>query len=845
MPSIKKVVTKSARIAVKGAIKVLPTLPGKPGRLTGKLAKDGGVPVRDTRFRPWPVYPSSSLAEWTLKLGPTMTKIFLSGVEGLPQPLANKFARQWAEFCGAKYALLLPHGTDALRVAVAATLAHDGLEYGGEVIVPNLSFIASASTVLDRRCGVALVDVDPGTYTLDPQRVEEAIIPGKTRAIMAVHLFGQPADMTALRDIAKRHALVLLEDAAQAHGAIHELGRAGAIGDAGAFSFQSQKNLSSGEGGAFTTNDPEIFERAYSFHNVGRTRVGGQRWGHESLGFNFRASEYVAAVLLHRLRTLEGEQQTRATRAHTLRNELAGNSCVEPLALGPGVQRHGVHMFVMRYQQELCGGLSIEDFVRAMQAEGIPISRGYAATMAQQPALQRIGEKYPEYLRVLPTPVSDQAVKDMLFLPHYLFLGSDEDMKEIAAALQKVQASYAPDILKRAISVATQQVVSAPIEAPEQTATMPAIAEAAKRPIRFGVIGVGTMGQEHASVIARNPALKLVGVTDAQVKTGRKVASDFACKWFDSAAEMMRSGDVDAVVIATPHWQHADLAIACLRQGLHVLCEKPLTVTVAQADEVLRVAGESPGIFAVVHQKRFEPAYLGAKRLLESGELGPIYRCSMIESAWRSEAYYNSSPWRGTWKGEGGGVLLNQAPHILDRYAWLCGMPETIQARCDTNLHKIEVEDTASAIMRHHNGAHGYIHISTVEAPAISRTVISCDRGRITIENGKVSVSRLRDSIIERTAKDSRLMGNLESDTRELQLPAEGDMLAVFYDDFAAAANGSGALTCPGAEGRNAVELANAMILSSTRGEAVSLPLDREGYSQLIEKMMGQELQVV
>lgn len=847
MPNIKKVVTKSARLAAKGAIRVLPSLPPKPGRLTGKLAKDGGLPVRDTRFRPWPVYPSSGLAEWTLKLGPTMMKIFLSGIEGLPQPLANKFAQQWAEFCGAKYALLLPHGTDALRVAVAAAFDHDGMEYGGEVIVPNLSFIASASTVLDRRLGVAFVDVHPDTYTLDPRCVEEAIIPGKTRGIMAVHLFGQPADMTALRDIAKRHSLVLLEDAAQAHGAIHELGRAGAIGDAAAFSFQSQKNLSSGEGGAFTTNDPEIFERAYSFHNVGRARVGGQRWGHESLGFNIRPTEYVAAVLLHRLRTLEAEQQTRSVRAQTLRDQLISEvSCVEPLALGPGVIRHGVHMFVLRYRPEHCAGLDIDDFVRAVKAEGIPLGRGYAATMAQQAALRNFGERHPQYLRVLPTPVSDEAVKNMLFLPHTLFLGTEADMREIAAAFRKVQMNYAPESVKEVRASAELAGVSAkPAVVVETKVATPAPLSAPLKPIRFGVIGVGTMGREHASVIAANPALKLVGVTDAQARTGRKVASDYGCKWFDSAAEMIGSGEVDAVVIVTPHWQHADLAIAALRAGLHVLCEKPLTVTVVQSDEVLRVAAESEGIFAVVHQKRFEPAYLYAKELLDSGELGPIYRCSMIESAWRSEAYYQSSPWRGTWKGEGGGVLLNQAPHILDRYAWLCGMPKTVQARCDTNLHQIEVEDTASAILRHPNGAHGYIHISTIEAPAISRTVISCDRGRITIENGKVSVSRLRDSIIERTANDTRLMGNLESDTRELQLPAEGNMLIPFYDDFAAAANGMGALTCPGAEGRNAVELANAMILSSVRGEAISLPLNREDYSQLIEKMMGQELQPV
>src|SRR6185503_12229072 len=197
--------------------------------------------------------------------------------------------------------------------------------YGGEIIVPNLSFIASATTVLDRQFGVALVDVDAETYLVDPQRVEEAIVPGKTRAIMAVHLFGQPADMTALRDIAKRHSLVLLEDAAQAHGGIHELGRTGSLGDAAGFSFQSSKNLTAGEGGAFTTNDSQTFERA---------RRGGQRWGHHSLGFNMRASEYVAAILLTRMQKLEGEQQRRAENFQLLREYLGDVSCVRPLGIG-------------------------------------------------------------------------------------------------------------------------------------------------------------------------------------------------------------------------------------------------------------------------------------------------------------------------------------------------------------------------------------------------------------------------------------------------------------------------------------------------------------------------------
>src|SRR5439155_9897305 len=168
---------------------------------------------------------------------------------------------------------LLPHGTDALRIGLAAVLDHDGLDYGGEVIVPNFSFIASAAAALDRRFGVAFVDVDPETLLLDPKRVEDAVLPGKTRAIVPVHLFGQPADMTSLRAIAQKYGLKIVEDAAQAHGSVWETGPVGSLGDAGGLSFQSFKNLTCGEGGALTTNDEEIFERAYSMHNVGRARL--------------------------------------------------------------------------------------------------------------------------------------------------------------------------------------------------------------------------------------------------------------------------------------------------------------------------------------------------------------------------------------------------------------------------------------------------------------------------------------------------------------------------------------------------------------------------------------------
>ena len=376
-------------------------------------------------------------------------RIFLGGVEGLPQPLAEEFAQQWAAYCGCRYGLLISNGTDALRIGLAAVFDHDGLDYGGEVIVPNFSFIASATAPLDRRFGVAFVDVDQGTLLLDPKRVEEAIVPGKTRAILPVHLFGQPADMTALKAIADKHGLKIVEDAAQAHGAVWETGPVGSLGDVGAFSFQSSKNLASGEGGALTTNDEQVFERAYSMHNAGRSRIGGGRWEHVSLGWNCRLTEYQAGLLIHRFPELSAAQSIRRQNFQYLRELMRDVACLKPLALHAGVRAHGMYMFAMRYKQEHCGGLSIDNFLKLVQAEGAPIYRSFTATMSDQPAMQNLMKKRPEYFRRLPTPVADQAAPEIVYIPQNVFLGTAEDMEDIVGAIKKVETHCS----KRASSV--------------------------------------------------------------------------------------------------------------------------------------------------------------------------------------------------------------------------------------------------------------------------------------------------------------------------------------------------------------------------------------------------------
>lgn len=429
------------QVAKFGVRQTVGRFPQPASRLTGILAKDGGKPVRNLRLRPWPKHQHMSISSWFSGMRALM-QVFTSGVEGLPQPLAKEFAERWADHCGCKFSLLLPHGTDALRIGLAAAFDHDGLDYGGEVIVPNFSFIASATAALDRRFGVAFVDVDPTTLLLDPRRVEEAIVPGRTRAIMPVHLFGQPADMTSLQAIAKKHGLKIIEDAAQAHGAVWETGPAGSLGDVAGFSFQSHKNLTSGEGGALTTNNEELFERAYSMHNAGRLRIDGGRWEHNVLGWNCRPTEYQAALLLNRFKRFEQGQAVRRRNFAALRSLMEQVTCLRPLSVHPGVRRHGMHMFVMRYSAENCDGLAFEDFIEAVQREGAPIYRAYQAPMSSQPALQKLMSKRPDYFRLLPTPVADQASNDTVFISQEIFLGGERDMVDIVAAIRKVETHY-------------------------------------------------------------------------------------------------------------------------------------------------------------------------------------------------------------------------------------------------------------------------------------------------------------------------------------------------------------------------------------------------------------------
>ncbi len=408
--------------------------------MSNTLAIAGGTPVRDTERYPWSPWPVTTPAEWEADVEPLLREVYLSANEGTGGAMIERFCDRYAAYSGTTYARFMPHGTDSISAALAGVLDLDGFSDGGEVIVPNYTFVATASAVLERRCTLAFVDISPDTFTIDPEAVEAAIGP-ETCAILPVHLAGHPADMGALQAIADEHGLALIEDCAQAHGAEYRTEKVGSLGDAGAFSFQASKNLTSGEGGMVTTNDKDVHDRVCAFMNVGRA-PGGARWEYPRLGWNYRPSEYLAALLLVRLEHLEAQTDCRNRTAAYLSERLESVAGLTPPKLAPWATKHGYHLYCLKYDPKGFGGKSRQEFVDALAAEGVPCSIGYRAPLSAEPGMAHVGKRYPHLIRTEPCPNTEQVCEQSVWLFQNLFLGSESDMDQIVAAITKIQQAW-------------------------------------------------------------------------------------------------------------------------------------------------------------------------------------------------------------------------------------------------------------------------------------------------------------------------------------------------------------------------------------------------------------------
>ena len=362
-------------------------------------------------------------------------------------------------------------------------------------------------------------------------------------------------------------------------------------------------------------------------------------------------------------------------------------------------------------------------------------------------------------------------------------------------------------------------------------------------PVRLGIIGMGNMGQYHADYLLKKQ------VAGCELRAICSPSADKLAKYqekglklFTQPDELIGSGQIDAVIIATPHYQHTTLGIAALERGLHIMVEKPISAHKADAVRLIAAHQRHPElIFAGMFQMRTEPRYARIRRLLTEGELGDLVRISWIITDWyRTEVYYRSGGWRATWSGEGGGVLLNQCLHNLDTLQWLCGMPARLRGFCQIGrYHDIEVEDNVTAYLEWPNGATGVFITSTGEAPGTNRFELAGTRGKLVLENHKLHFVRNEVSMTEfsKTAK----VGFAKPDTWNIEIPFDNAPAphATVLQNFVDAIRQGTRLIAPGAEGLASVELANAMLYSSLIGREIELPLDSAAYEQKLKELIA------
>ncbi|TCN27481.1 Gfo/Idh/MocA family protein [Mesobacillus foraminis] len=365
--------------------------------------------------------------------------------------------------------------------------------------------------------------------------------------------------------------------------------------------------------------------------------------------------------------------------------------------------------------------------------------------------------------------------------------------------------------------------------------------------IKVGVMGIGNMGRSHVQLLGKgkiNGAI-LTAVCDPFQDNLKELLKDTAgdVQIFKDEDAFLNESDIDAVLISTPHYDHPRLAVKAFAKGMHVLVEKPAGVYTKSVAEMNKAAKESGKVFGIMYNQRCNPIYQKLRELIQSGELGEIKRTNWIITDWyRSQSYYDSSEWRATWKGEGGGVLLNQAPHQLDLWQWTTGlMPKKVHAFCSYGkYHDIEVEDEITAYVEYENGATGIFITSTGEAPGTNRFEISGDRGKMVVENDKLIFHRLTQSEREFNATYKGGFGKPECWTIDIPIKGERtDHQGIMQNWIDSIAKGT-PLLAPGEEGIKGLEISNAIYLSSWLKEPVELPIDAELFYKKLQEKINQ-----
>ncbi len=365
--------------------------------------------------------------------------------------------------------------------------------------------------------------------------------------------------------------------------------------------------------------------------------------------------------------------------------------------------------------------------------------------------------------------------------------------------------------------------------------------------IRFGIIGLGNQGTYYSNGLFKEGKI-VNGVLSAicdikkdRIDALKEKLGDYKVKTYENYIEMIESGEIDAVIITTPHYSHPEIVINCLNKGMNVICDKPAGVYTKHVVEMNEVAKKSSAKFAMMFNQRTNCVYRKMRELIQNGEIGDIQRVTWIITDWfRTQYYYDSGSWRATWEGEGGGVLINQCPHQIDLVSWVVGkMPKTVRGFCKYgHWHDIEVEDEVTAYFEYDNGATGVFITTTGETPGTNRFEVSGTKGKLVCESGKLFFHKLEEDSQTHFKMLEKMFVDPETKVIEVETDGNNFQHAGIINNFANALLGLEEIFTPGVEGVNGVELMNAIELSGWNdGERISIPVDAERYlKELNEK---------
>lgn len=362
--------------------------------------------------------------------------------------------------------------------------------------------------------------------------------------------------------------------------------------------------------------------------------------------------------------------------------------------------------------------------------------------------------------------------------------------------------------------------------------------------VRFGIVGFGNMGTGHckylnAGEIEGATLAAICDIKPAKLEMAKEAYPDVAL--FDNHMDMFKSGKIDAVIIATPHYFHPTIGIDAFNCGINVISEKPAGVYTKQVEEIMAVAKKSGLAYGMMFNQRTNPMYQKMREMVQGGELGNLYRCVWIITDWfRTQSYYDSGDWRATWDGEGGGVLLNQCPHQLDLWQWIFGMPTRIHAFChEGKYHNIEVEDDVTAYAEYANGATGVFITTTGEAPGTNRFEITGTLGKLVAEGNTLKFTKNEVDAAEFSRTSDQGFGKPKTEYIEYKFENGGPQHKGITQNFTDHLIKGTPLLASGYEGINGLSISNAMMLSSWKNDWVNLPNDGEEFWAELQKKIA------